>query len=204
MLNHFNAELLPSRNYSFKPLFSCPPESNALLPDIHPRPPLLPHLTYPYLTPSLLSSNPESNPRPGLLDDTASIRSAILSVIEKGGDVVLVVHSHAAIPRSAAVEGLDGRTRKEPGCLQQMHPYFWRSAEPDSWYVSLLASYIPANAGAIIQTQLRSLPNGVDVAQQGRNLATKDVRKITSSKSYHQDDLNLPNRCTCTCQMIKH
>lgn len=160
--------------------------------------PLLPHLTHPYLTPSLLSSNPESNPRPGLLDDTASIRSAILSVIEKGGDVVLVVHSHAAIPRSAAVEGLDGRTRKEPGCLQQMHPYFWRSAEPDSWYVSLLASYIPANAGAIIQTQLRSLPNGVDVAQQGRNLATKDVRKITSSKSYHQDDLNLPNRCTCT------
>jgi len=130
--------------------------------------PLLPHLTYPYLTPSLLSSNPESNPRPGLLDDTASIRSAILSVIEKGGDVVLVVHSHAAIPRSAAVEGLDGRTRKEPGCLQQMHPYFWRSAEPDSWYVSLLASYIPANAGAIIQTQLRSLQNGVDVAQVSR------------------------------------
>lgn len=54
-------------------------------------------------------------PLTGLPEDVAAIRAVLEPLVEGGKDVVVLAHSAGGVSGSAAVRGLDARTRKEAG-----------------------------------------------------------------------------------------
>lgn len=54
-------------------------------------------------------------PLTGLPEDIAAIRAALEPLVEAGKDVVLLTHSAGGVSGSAALKGLDAKTRKAAG-----------------------------------------------------------------------------------------
>ena len=68
---------------------------------------------YPTEIATLPSTGTVSPGNPSMHDDVAAIRSTIINLVEKGQDVVLVLHSAGGFLGSNAIEGLSLKARQE-------------------------------------------------------------------------------------------
>ncbi|KAJ2983311.1 hypothetical protein NQ176_g774 [Zarea fungicola] len=131
-------------------------------------------------------------------DDVLHIRSILLSHIEQGKDVILIVHSFAGYGGSEAIEGLHKRTRAAKGEVGGLVGGIWLAAfmppQPDlpprEWIkldVSRLAIYtIPNGTLTIRQAKagLLHVSNAVDIFYGDCDVNTaKECEKILQGHS---------------------
>lgn len=64
---------------------------------------------------TLPSTGGTEQPLPGLPEDIKAIRTVLEPLVDAGKEIVLLTHSAGGVSGSAAVQGLDVKTRKEAG-----------------------------------------------------------------------------------------
>lgn len=97
-----------------KPTFVLVPGSFSVIESYDKLTPVITKAGYEYKLVPLLSANDGTRfPAPTMQDDAAQIRKNVQEVLDKGSDVVLVLHSYSGVPGSEALSGLGHSDRPE-------------------------------------------------------------------------------------------